>query len=58
MDNGEIIEEGNHEYLMAKKGAYYRLYQTLYEAQKEILEAVDARRELEKVDVTQRNGGE
>jgi ATP-binding cassette, subfamily B, bacterial MsbA len=24
--NGEIIEEGNHEALMAKKGEYYRLY--------------------------------
>jgi ATP-binding cassette, subfamily B, bacterial MsbA len=24
--NGEIIEEGNHETLMAKKGEYYRLY--------------------------------
>ena len=58
MDNGEIIEEGDHESLMAKKGAYYRLYQTLYEAQKEVLEAVEARRELEKAAVTRRNGGE
>ena len=24
--NGEIVEEGNHEALMAKKGEYYRLY--------------------------------
>ena len=24
--NGEIVEEGNHEVLMAKKGEYYRLY--------------------------------
>jgi len=24
--NGEIVEEGNHETLMAKKGEYYRLY--------------------------------
>ncbi|RJS87159.1 ABC transporter ATP-binding protein [Candidatus Bathyarchaeota archaeon] len=58
MDNGEIIEEGDHETLMAKKGAYYRLYQTLYEAQKEILEAVDARRKLQKAMVTERDGGE
>ncbi|MCD6325798.1 ABC transporter ATP-binding protein, partial [Candidatus Bathyarchaeota archaeon] len=58
MDNGEIIEEGDHETLMAKKGAYYRLYQTLYEAQKEILEAVDARRKLQKAIVTERDGGE
>jgi len=58
MDNGEIIEEGDHETLMAKKGAYYRLYQTLYEAQKEILEAVDVRRKLQKAIVTERDGGE
>ena len=58
MDNGEIIEEGDHETLMAKKGAYYRLYQTLYEAQKEILEAVDARRKLQKAMVRERDGGE
>ena len=58
MDNGEIIEEGDHETLMAKKSAYYRLYQTLYEAQKEILEAVDARRKLQKAMVTERDGGE
>jgi len=24
--NGEIVEEGNHESLMAKKGEYFRLY--------------------------------
>ena len=24
--NGEIVEEGNHEALMAKRGEYYRLY--------------------------------
>jgi len=47
MDNGEIVEEGDHETLMAKKGIYYRLYQTLYEAQKEVIEAVDARRRRE-----------
>ena len=47
MDNGEIVEEGDHETLMAKKGIYYRLYQTLYEAQKEVIEAVDARRRKE-----------
>jgi len=59
MDNGEIIEEGNHESLMAKKGAYYRLYQTLYEAQKEVLEAVEARKKLEKEKlILTRDGGE
>jgi len=24
--NGEIVEEGNHETLMARKGEYFRLY--------------------------------
>lgn len=27
MDSGEIVEIGNHDDLMAKKGAYYRLYE-------------------------------
>jgi ATP-binding cassette subfamily B multidrug efflux pump len=27
MDNGEIIEQGNHEYLMAQKGTYFELYE-------------------------------
>ena len=27
MDNGEIIEHGDHEYLMDKKGAYFELYE-------------------------------
>src|ERR1700744_2620276 len=27
MDNGEIIEQGNHEYLMQQKGAYFELYE-------------------------------
>ena len=57
MDNGEIVEEGDHETLMAKKGIYYRLYQTLYEAQKEVIEAVDARRKREEK-MTQRRSGE
>jgi ABC-type multidrug transport system fused ATPase/permease subunit len=37
LDAGKIIEEGNHESLISKKGAYYRIYQTLYEAQKEVV---------------------
>ncbi len=59
MDNGEIIEEGDHKTLIAKKGAYYRLYQTLYEAQKEVLKAVEARRtfEKEKAVLSEHNGG-
>ena len=27
MDRGEVVEEGPHEALMAREGAYYRLYQ-------------------------------
>ncbi|OOM70042.1 hypothetical protein CLOBL_51030 [Clostridium sp. BL-8] len=26
MDNGEIVEEGNHKELLKKKGYYYRLW--------------------------------
>jgi ABC-type multidrug transport system fused ATPase/permease subunit len=40
LEKGEIAEEGNHETLMAKKGAYYQIYQTLYETQKQIAEAM------------------
>lgn len=36
VDNGRIIEEGNHEELMNKKGAYYELYMSQYN----ILQAV------------------
>ena len=28
IDNGKIVEEGNHEELMATKGRYYELYST------------------------------
>lgn len=27
LDRGQIVEEGAHEALMAREGAYYRLYQ-------------------------------
>jgi len=39
LENGEVAEEGTHETLITKKGAYYRIYQTLYEAQKPVIEA-------------------
>ncbi len=39
LEKGEIAEEGTHDTLMAKKGAYYQVYQTLYETQKPIAEA-------------------
>lgn len=40
LEKGEIVEEGTHETLMAKKDAYYQIYKTLYETQKPIVEAV------------------
>ncbi len=38
LEDGRIVEEGNHDSLMDKKGGYYRIYETLYEAQKEIIQ--------------------
>ena len=32
MNNGDIVETGNHEALLAKKGFYYELYQSQFEA--------------------------
>ena len=31
MNNGNIIEQGNHNELMAKKGFYYKLYNSQFE---------------------------
>jgi ATP-binding cassette subfamily B multidrug efflux pump len=53
LENGRVAEEGSHELLMKKKGAYYRIYETLYEAQQPVImpeaskEAITKRR-LEK----------
>ena len=30
MDQGRIVEQGNHDELLARKGKYYRLYMTQY----------------------------
>ena len=30
MDHGQIVESGNHNALLAKKGRYYELYMTQY----------------------------
>jgi len=43
LEKGEILEEDTHETLMAKKGAYYQIYQTLYETQKPLAEAASER---------------
>lgn len=31
MEHGDVIEQGNHDYLMARKGAYYKLYSSQFE---------------------------
>ncbi len=31
MDQGDVVEQGNHDYLMQKKGVYYKLYQSQFE---------------------------
>ena len=32
MEDGDIVEQGNHEELLAQKGAYYTLYQAQFAA--------------------------
>jgi ABC-type multidrug transport system fused ATPase/permease subunit len=53
LEKGEIVEEGTHETLMAKKGAYYQIYQTLYETQKPIVEAASGRASSKKEETKQ-----
>jgi ATP-binding cassette subfamily B protein len=53
LEKGEIVEEGTHETLMAKKGAYYQIYQTLYETQKPIVKAVSVRASLKQEETKQ-----
>lgn len=31
MEHGDVIEQGNHDYLMSRKGAYYKLYSSQFE---------------------------
>jgi ATP-binding cassette subfamily B protein len=50
LENGEITEEGTHETLMTKKGAYYQIYQTLYEVQRPIIETEPEQSLLEQED--------
>ncbi|MFL4473390.1 ABC transporter ATP-binding protein [Paeniglutamicibacter sp. MACA_103] len=42
MEEGKIVEQGNHEVLLAARGAYYRLYQSQFAGPAEDLEAVPA----------------
>ena len=53
LEEGEVVEEGTHETLMAKKGAYYHIYQTLYETQKPIVEATGERASSKKEETKQ-----
>jgi len=55
LKDGRIIEEGDHETLMAKKGLYYKLYQTLYEAQKEVLQSEIVTADLQKAKIGSRD---
>ena len=39
MEAGRIVEQGNHEYLLGTKGAYYRLYQSQFAGPAEDVDA-------------------
>ncbi len=41
MQHGDIVEQGNHEELLAKQGFYYELYMSQFKKQEEeVLDAV------------------
>jgi ATP-binding cassette, subfamily B, multidrug efflux pump len=40
MQHGDIVEQGNHEELLAKQGCYYELYMSQFKKQEEPVEAV------------------
>jgi len=43
LDHGKIVEEGNHDYLMEKKGYYAQLYETYFMHQSfEFMEKIQA----------------
>lgn len=42
MEEGRIVEQGNHEVLLAARGAYYRLYQSQFAGPAEVLDAENA----------------
>jgi ATP-binding cassette subfamily B protein len=42
LDDGQIIERGRHDELMAKQGFYYNLYMSQFKKQEEIDQAVAA----------------
>jgi ATP-binding cassette, subfamily B, multidrug efflux pump len=40
MQHGDIVEQGNHEELLARQGAYYELYMSQFKKQEEEVAAV------------------
>jgi ATP-binding cassette subfamily B protein len=40
MENGRIVEQGNHEDLLAREGAYYRLYMSQFRGPSADIDAV------------------
>ena len=42
--HGEILEQGNHQELLKKRGRYYQLYSLQFDAQQKALEMKQAKR--------------